>query len=657
MRHLHRLGRWIDARLPVLRFWREHFSRYFVPKNLNFWYCFGVLSLLVMVIQLFSGLVLAMNYVPTPERAQASIELFSRDVAYGWLIRYLHSVGASMLFVVVFLHLYRALIYGSYKKPRELVWVFGMLILLVLMAEAFTGYVLPWGQMSYWGTQVIISLFDVIPVIGEDLANWIRGDYQLSGVTLNRFFAWHVIGLPLLLLVLTVLHIIALHEVGSNNPDGVEIRQHQDKSGKPVDGIPLHPYYTVKDLYAVAVFMAVFLAIVFYAPDMGGYFLERANFEAANPSETPEDIAPLWYFMPFYSILRAVPHTFWGVVAFVLAIMLPFLLPWLDRSPIKSWRYRSPVTALMLVLFASAFVILGALGARAVTPERVLLARVCTGMYFAFFLLMPWWSVMGRTRAVPERVTMDGGMGLTRTIIGLLLIAVLVAVPLKAVGAAAASDCGDIACEPFTAAPDNTASLREGATLYMRYCFSCHSLGYMRYGRLMQDLRIAAGESASVFQFDADKMTAKLMASPMTAAASTAAFGTVAPDLSITTRARSPEWVYTFLMNFYADDSRPLGVNNRVFAKVSMPHVLQGLQGLPVCSGGDACERLIRPEAGSLSAAEFERVVYDIVNFLAYVAEPDVLKRQRLGRFVLLYAALFLVLAWLLKREYWKDID
>lgn len=649
--------RWLDERLPIVRFWRKHASRYYVPKNLNFWYCFGVLSFLLLANQLLTGFFLTMNYVPTPEQAHASIELFSREVSYGWLIRYMHSTGASMLFVVMYLHMYRALIYGSYKKPRELVWIIGMLMFLVLMAEAFTGYVLPWGQMSYWGGQVIVSLFGAIPVVGEDLVTWVRGDFQLSGVTLRRFFALHVVGLPLMLLALVVLHILALHEVGSNNPDGIEIKEHVNAKGVPVDGIPFHPYYTVSDLQAVAVFLFVFLFIVFYAPEMGGYFIEPANFQVADTQSTPADIVSAWYFAPFYAILRVIPDKFWGFVAFILAVMLPFFLPWLDRSPVKSWRYRPRVTTVMLVLFVIAFVMLGVLGASALTPGRMVLATLCVVMYFAFFLLMPIWSVAGQFKPVPERLTMNGGIGLRGTLLGLLLIVVLVALPIKAVGAQQTHQCGAIACEPFKATPDDTASLRDGAALYGQYCFACHSLAYMRYGRLRADLQEDSNTTATAFYFDTDKKNADLILSPMTPEASTMAFGRPAADLSLVTRARSPEWVYTFLLNYYADDTRPLGVNNRVFPAVAMPHSLQGLQGLARCRDGADCSQLTNPEGGSLSAAEFDQVVYDIVNFLAYVAEPDALKRERLGTFVLSYAALFLVLAWLLKREYWKDIE
>src|SRR5690554_60218 len=338
------LWQWVDQRLPVQRAWDTHMGKYYAPKNFNFWYFFGVLSLLVLVIQLVSGIWLLMSYNGTAEGAFASVEYIMRDVDYGWIIRYIHSTGASAFFIVVYLHMFRGLIYGSYKAPRELVWIFGMAIYLALMAEAFLGYVLPWGQMSYWGAQVIISLFGAIPYIGEDLAQWVRGDYLISGITLNRFFALHVIAVPIVLLGLVVLHIIALHEVGSNNPDGIEIKKLKDENGVPLDGIPFHPYYTVKDIVGVAVFLFVFCTVVFFFPEMGGYFLEKPNFEISNPLKTPDHIAPVWYFTPFYAILRAVPaiagSAFPGVLAMGAAIAVLFVLPWLDRSPVKSIRYK-----------------------------------------------------------------------------------------------------------------------------------------------------------------------------------------------------------------------------------------------------------------------------------------------------------------------------
>ncbi|WP_226502915.1 cytochrome bc complex cytochrome b subunit [Pseudomonas sp. MWU16-30317] len=396
---------WVNARLPVIKTIREHLTHYYVPKNLNFFYIFGSLALLVLVNQVLTGIWLTMNYTPTAEGAFASIEYIMRDVPYGWILRYMHTTGASAFFIVIYLHMFRGLLYGSYQKPRELVWIFGMLIYLALMAEAFMGYLLPWGQMSYWGAQVIISLFGAIPLIGGELTQWIRGDYLVSGITLNRFFALHVIALPIVIAGLVVLHILALHHAGSNNPDGIDIRQHKDEAGRPLDGIPFHPYYTVKDLLGVAIFLLVFCSVVFFFPQMGGYFLEGANFEQANAFKTPEHIAPVWYFTPFYAILRAVPDKLLGVIAMAGAIAVLFVLPWLDRSPVKSMRYKGWISRVALALFCVAFVVLGALGAQAPTPLGTLLSRICTLVYFAYFLTMPFYTRRERTRPVPERVT------------------------------------------------------------------------------------------------------------------------------------------------------------------------------------------------------------------------------------------------------------
>ncbi|KQQ57524.1 cytochrome B [Pseudomonas sp. Leaf129] len=398
------LLQWIEARLPVGRVWRNHLSQYYIPKNLNVFYIFGSLALLMLLNQLLTGIWLTMNYTPTAEGAFASIEYIMRDVEYGWLLRYLHSTGASAFFIVIYLHMFRSLLYGSYQKPRELVWVFGMSIYLLLMAEAFMGYLLPWGQMSYWGAQVIISLFGTIPIVGADLAQWIRGDYLVSGVTLNRFFALHVVALPLLIVALVVLHILALHEVGSNNPDGIDIKRLRDADGKPLDGIAFHPYYTVKDLLGVAVFLFVFSAVVFFFPQMGGYFLEPANFEPANVLKTPEHIAPVWYFTPFYAILRAVPDKLMGVCAMGLAIAIVFVLPWLDRSPVKSMRYKGGFSRAALALFCLAFVALGYLGMQPATTAAIWAARVCMLLYFCYFLAMPLYTRREVTRPVPDRI-------------------------------------------------------------------------------------------------------------------------------------------------------------------------------------------------------------------------------------------------------------
>ena len=419
---LNSLLNWVDERFPLTATWKQHLSEYYAPKNFNFWYYFGALSLLVLVIQIVSGIFLTMHYKPDADQAFASVEYIMRDVSWGWLIRYVHSTGASMFFLVVYLHMFRALLYGSYRKPRELVWIVGVLIYLVLMAEAFFGYLLPWGQMSYWGAQVIVNLFAAVPFIGPDLAVWIRGDYVVSDATLNRFFAFHVIAVPLALLGLVAAHLVALHEVGSNNPDGIEIKKKKDpKTGIPLDGVPFHPYYTVKDMFGVTIFLAVFTAIVFFAPEMGGYFLEHNNFIPADPLKTPAHIAPVWYFTPFYSILRAVPpmlgSQFPGVLAMGAAVLIMFLLPWLDRSPVKSIRYRGVVYKSALTIFVVVFILLGYLGTEPTNvwgqfgpwlgnaDRATVVARIGTVVYFLFFVLMPWYTRIDRTKPEPERVT------------------------------------------------------------------------------------------------------------------------------------------------------------------------------------------------------------------------------------------------------------
>ncbi len=397
---------WVDQRFPATKMFQEHLSQYYAPKNFNVWYFFGSLALLVLVNQLVTGIWLTMSYEPSAEGAFDSIEYIMRDVEYGWLLRYLHSTGASAFFFVVYLHMFRGMMYGSYRKPRELVWLIGMLIYLVLMAEAFFGYLLPWGQMSYWGAQVIVSLVGALPVIGDDLMLWIRGDYLISGVTLNRFFALHVVAVPIALLALVVLHIIALHEVGSNNPDGIEIKEKKDAKGVPLDGIPFHPYYTVHDMVGVVVFLFVFLGVVFFFPDGGGYFLEKPNYEPANPMKTPDHIAPVWYFTPFYAMLRAVPHKLLGVIVMGLAIAILFVLPWLDRSKVRSIRYKGLLSRLSLSVFVVSFLVLGYLGAEAPSPIKTLIARVCTALYFLHFILMPFYTRLEKTKPVPARVRM-----------------------------------------------------------------------------------------------------------------------------------------------------------------------------------------------------------------------------------------------------------
>jgi ubiquinol-cytochrome c reductase cytochrome b subunit len=396
---------WIDERLPVSSFWQDHMAGYYAPKNFNFWYYMGSLALLVLVLQILSGIFLTMHYKPDAELAFASVEYIMRDVEWGWLIRYMHSTGASFFFVLVYLHMFRALLYGSYRKPRELVWIFGMLIYLGLMAEAFMGYVLPWGQMSYWGAQVIINLFGAIPTIGEPLTEWIRGDFFISDATLNRFFALHVIALPIVLLGLVLMHLVALHENGSNNPDGIEIKENKDEDGIPRDGVAFHPYYTVKDIFGVSMFLLIFAFVLFFWPEAGGLFLEHDNFVPANPLVTPEHIKPVWYFTPYYAILKAVPDKLMGVILMFAAVGILFFLPWLDRSPVKSIRYKGLWYKILLGLFAIAFVRLGMLGMAEGTPEQTVEMRVWTFVYFGFFIVLYFMSPGGKTKPLPERLT------------------------------------------------------------------------------------------------------------------------------------------------------------------------------------------------------------------------------------------------------------
>jgi len=443
---------WIDERFPLTSNWKAHLSEYYAPKNFNFWYFFGSLATLVLVLQIVTGIFLTMHYKPDAARAFESVEYIMRDVPWGWLVRYMHSTGASAFFIIVYLHMFRGLIYGSYRKPRELIWIFGCLIFLTLMAEAFFGYLLPWGQMSYWGAQVIVNLFSAIPIIGPELSVWIRGDYVVGDATLNRFFAFHVIAIPLVLLGLVVAHILALHEVGSNNPDGVEIKLKKDAKGRPLDGIPFHPYYTVHDIMGVSVFLLAFTAVIFFAPEMGGYFLEYNNFIPADPLKTPAHIAPVWYFTPYYSILRAITTEFltwgltpfllvylavvwlsstralskliatiavgalvvgfmvldakfWGVVGMGAAVLVFFSLPWIDNSRVKSIRYRPDWHKYMYAMFVVVFIVLGYFGVQAPSAIGERISQVGTLLYFGFFLFMPWWSEIGEFKPVPDRVT------------------------------------------------------------------------------------------------------------------------------------------------------------------------------------------------------------------------------------------------------------
>jgi len=401
---------WVDDRFPLSKMWKEHLSEYYAPKNFNFWYFFGSLAILVFVLQIVTGIVLTMYYKPDAEMAFFSVEYIMRDVNWGWFIRYMHSTGASAFFLVVYLHMFRGLMYGSYKKPRELLWIFGVLIYLALMAEAFFGYLLPWGQMSYWGAQVIVNLFAAIPFgIGEPLSEWLRGDFVISDATLNRFFAFHVIALPFVLAALVVVHILALHETGSNNPDGIEIKKNKGPDGIPLDGIPFHPYYTVKDIVGVVVFLMFFFAVVFFAPEMGGYFIEHANFEQADPLKTPAHIAPVWYFTPFYAMLRAVPNMFGsqfpGVAVMGAAIIVLFFLPWIDRSPIKSIRYRGTCFKVALGAFVVSFIVLGWLGTQPVSDLLTLMAQIFTTVYFLYFVALWVIPKYEKTKPVPERLT------------------------------------------------------------------------------------------------------------------------------------------------------------------------------------------------------------------------------------------------------------
>jgi ubiquinol-cytochrome c reductase cytochrome b subunit len=409
MNALKKLLGWVDERFPLIETWKLHLSEYYAPKNFNFWYFFGGLALLVLVIQIVSGIFLTMNYKPDALFAFASVEYIMRDVQWGWLLRYMHSTGASLFFVVVYLHMFRGLMYGSYRQPRELLWIIGMVIYLALMAEAFMGYLLPWGQMSFWGAQVIVNLFSSVPFIGPDLSVLIRGDFVVSDITLNRFFALHVIAVPLLLVAIVFVHLVALHAVGSNNPDGIEIKKNKGPDGHPVDGIPFFPYMVAKDGIAAVAFLIVFCAVVFFAPEVGGYFIEANNFVPANPMKTPAHIAPVWYFTPYYAILRAVPPMFGsqfpGVVAMGVATVIFFALPWLDRGKVKSIRYRGPIYKTFLAAFVVSFIGLGWLGLMPATPTYTVISRILSVVYFAFFILMPWYTKIDKCKPEPDRLT------------------------------------------------------------------------------------------------------------------------------------------------------------------------------------------------------------------------------------------------------------
>lgn len=667
---------WLDSRMPTLkREWNRHMAEYYAPKNFNFWYYFGVLAMVVLVIQLVTGVWLLMSYQGSAEQAFASVEYIMRDVELGWIIRYAHSTGASAFFIVVYMHMFRGLMYGSYKPPRELVWIFGMTIYVALMAEAFLGYVLPWGQMSYWGAQVIISLFGAIPVVGEDLVQWIRGDYLISGITLNRFMSLHVVAIPIILLALVVMHIIALHDVGSNNPDGVSIKKYKDAKGNPIDGIPFFPYFVIHDLVPIVVFLFVFCAILFFMPEMGGFFLEYANFEIANNLKTPEHIAPVWYFTPFYSMLRAVPDKLGGFIVMAAAIAILFVLPWLDRSPVRSIRYKGLFSRVAILMLAAVFIILGYLGVKAPTAARTVLTQICTILYFSYFIGIYFWTRIESTKPEPDRITMDGGIGAWKTIGAILVVATMVILPIKAVGSEGKS-CGTINCDPFEPQLNNDASLQRGAQLAVNYCMGCHSFKYSRWERVADDLNIPHQMMLDNMIFSGQKI-GELMDIAMPSDKAKEWFGATPPDLTLVARSRSPEWVYTYLRHFYADPSRPLGVNNKVYKDVGMPHALLDLQGLAECIPGSSLatnggikrdlltgeDVLDNPcggyeiiKAGILAPEEYDAAVFDLVNFLTYVAEPMAEQRKHIGKMVLLFLLLLMVPVMLLNREYWKGI-
>lgn len=654
---------WVDARLPIVTAWEKHLSKYYAPKNFNFWYFFGVLSMFVLVIQLLTGIWLTMNYTASAEEAFASVEYIMRDVEFGWLLRYLHSTGASAFFFVVYLHMFRGLMYGSYQKPRELIWVFGMAIYLVLMAEGFMGYVLPWGQMSYWGANVIVSLVGAIPVVGEDLLVWVRGDFLISGATLNRFFALHVVALPIVLIALVVLHILALHEVGSNNPDGIEIKKNKGPDGIPVDGVPFHPYYTMyHDLGAVVVFLFVFCFIVFFVPEMGGYFLEIANFQEANPLVTPEHVPPVWYYTPFYSMLRATTITwfgldsnFYGLVVMFSAIAILFLLPWLDKSPVRSMRYKGWLSRIALLLFVVSFFILGYLGTQTVTDGRTLLAQITTVIYFAYFFAMPWYTKKEKTSPVPERVT-GRWISYKQLVLSILLLAALVLIPLRVVGA----EAGNVDLEHAEVSFDDKGSLQRGWKYYMNYCVGCHSLQYARYERTADDLEIPHDLVLANLVFGGE-LIGDLMENSLSVEDGQTFFSAAPPDLTLIARVRGPDWLYTYLKSFYNDETRPFGTNNTIFANVAMPNVLHELQGDVECEmhededGEEVCELHPIEGTGSLTEAEFDAVATDIVNFLYYIGEPVRERRQEIGFWVLAFLAVLYVFVALVGREFSKD--
>jgi len=656
---------WVDARLPIVAAWKKHMSEYYAPKNFNIWYFFGVLSLVVLVIQLLTGIWLTMNYTATAEEAFASVEYIMRDIDYGWMLRYLHSTGSSAFFFVVYIHMFRGLMYGSYQKPRELIWVFGMTIYLVLMAEGFFGYILPWGQMSYWGANVIVSLFGAIPVVGEDLLVWIRGDYLISGATLNRFFALHVVALPIVLLGLVVLHLLALHEVGSNNPDGIEIKRTKGPDGIPLDGVPFHPYYTIyHDLPGVVLFLTVFCAIVFFAPEMGGYFLEVANFQEANSLKTPEHVPPVWYYTPFYSMLRAVTWSgfgidakFWGMLVMFSAIAILFTLPWLDKSSVKSMRYKGWYSRIALLVFVVSFIILGVLGTQAVSEAKTLLAQITTAIYFLYFILMPFYTQAEKVAEPPGRVT-GRWISIPQFFGSILLLIVLVMLPLMLV-AANAEAAGNLNLKHVETDFGDKNSLQRGFKYYMSYCISCHALGYARYERTADDLDIPHDLVLENLVFD-DSLIGDLMENAISEEDAQNWFGAAPPDLTLAGRVHTADWLYTYLKSFYNDPVRPLGANNKIFPNVGMPNVLHELQGNVSCydhgTGDPAqCELQHIEGTGLMSEEEFDTAIADLVNFLYYIGEPIRDQRQNIGIWVLVFLGVLYILTALMGREFSKD--
>ncbi|MEE3144013.1 MAG: cytochrome b N-terminal domain-containing protein [Pseudomonadota bacterium] len=658
---------WVDLRLPIMAAWKKHMSEYYAPKNFNIWYFFGVLSLVVLVIQLLTGIWLTMNYTPTAEGAFASVEYIMRDVDYGWMLRYLHSTGSSAFFFVVYVHMFRGLMYGSYQKPRELIWVIGMSIYLVLMIEGFFGYILPWGQMSYWGANVIVSLFGAIPVIGEDLLVWIRGDYLISGVTLNRFFALHVVALPIVLLGLVVLHLLALHEVGSNNPDGTDIKKRKGIDGIPLDGVPFHPYYTIyHDLPGIVLFLIVLCAVVFFAPEMGGYFLEVANFQEADSLKTPEHVPPVWYYTPFYSMLRAVTWPFfgidakfWGMLVMFSAIAFLFVLPWLDKSLVRSMRYKGWYSRIALLMFVASFIILGVLGTQAVSPAKTVLAQIMTVVYFLYFILMPLYTRVEKVAEPPQRVT-GRWISIPQLIGSILLLVALIMLPLMLVsGSAQAASVDNLELEHIETNFRDKDSLQRGFKYYMNYCVSCHALGYARYERTADDLEIPHELVLDNLVFD-DSLIGDLIENSISEEDARNWFGAAPPDLTLSGRVHTADWLYTYLKSFYNDPSRPLGTNNKTFPDVGMPNVLHELQGDVTCDNHDAgdpgqCELQYIEGTGAMSAEEFDIVIADLVNFLYYIGEPIRNRRQEIGIWVLIFLTVLYAFTALMGREFSRD--